>query len=394
MVGPKISASKIAPRPSLLAQISQRRLSMPTKRALPQRMRDVNSSSGRVATNEYVIFRLKLEERTIQFADTLTLLTEENLRAARVLHAEGSLKEATKYYTTTTDGERKYVLGAIGIAQMQIQSVSDEITAAIHTLDLLLQPQNPQRSVEAVVVLTALHAHPRPGVLNSDFAQENAKARELFDCAIKALEQDDSRASNGNLHHPCITQPVVSTMPWICTLKLARLWQEGSLDRTTRALKEALGLSEPDEQIDPRLLDNMGTLQHMEGNLAEARARALYEHSLTKSTSLGPDDVAMAKEAYDKLLARYPEYIGAQILADLNQSNEAHDLLKQAMASQNSNLNLRAFYTYFLIQCYFSKPAKDLVFATLKDRDKHYYAPLTRFNIIRAGKVETRVRRA
>ncbi|KAG1772625.1 hypothetical protein EV702DRAFT_1048587 [Suillus placidus] len=364
---------------------------MPTKRALPQRMRDVNSSSGRVATNEYVIFRLKLAERTIQFADTLTLLTEENLRAARVLHAEGSLKEATKYYTTTTDGERKYVLGAIGIAQMQIQSVSDEITAAIHTLDLLLQPQNPQRSVEAVVVLTALHAHPRPGVLNSDFAQENAKARELFDCAIKALEQDDSRASNGNLHHPCITQPVVSTMPWICTLKLARLWQEGSLDRTTRALKEALGLSEPDEQIDPRLLDNMGTLQHMEGNLAEARARALYEHSLTKSTSLGPD---VAEGMSTSMLYNLTRVRQAQILADLNQSNEAHDLLKQAMASQNSNLNLRAFYTYFLIQCYFSKPAKDLVFATLKDRDKHYYAPLTRFNIIRAGKVETRVRRA
>jgi RNA polymerase-associated protein CTR9 len=59
------------------------------------------------------------------------------------------------------------------------------------------------------------------------------------------------------------------------------------------------------------------------------------------------------------------------MLADLNQSNEAHDLLKQAMASQNSNLNLRAFYTYFLIQSNFPKPAKDFVFATLKDHDKH-----------------------
>ncbi|KAG1763429.1 hypothetical protein EV702DRAFT_1157860 [Suillus placidus] len=65
-------------------------------------------------------------------------------------------------------------------------------------------------------------------------------------------------------------------------------------------------------------------------------------------------DVAMAKEAYDKLLARH--------------------------RSMSINLDLRAFHTYFLIRSNFSKPAKDLVFATLKDRDKHY--------------VESRVRRA
>ena len=63
---------------------------------------------------------LKLAERTVQFADTLTLLTEGNLRAARALHAEGSIKEATKYYTTATEGQPKHVLGAIGMAQMQM----------------------------------------------------------------------------------------------------------------------------------------------------------------------------------------------------------------------------------------------------------------------------------
>jgi RNA polymerase-associated protein CTR9 len=333
---------------------------------------------------------LKLAERTIQFADTLTLLTEGNLRAARVLHAEGFLKEATKYYTTATDGQPKHILGAIGMAQMQIQN--DEIAAAIHTLDLLLQPPNPQRSVEAMVMLASLRAHPRPGVSSSDFAQEKAKARELFDRAIKALEQDDSRTSNG--HVPQHTASYIND-DLDMHVEIARLWQEESLDRTTKALKEALRLSEANEQIDPRLLNNMGALQHMEGNLAEARA--LYEESLTKAAGLGPDvgegmstsmlynlarvyedggDIAMAKEAYDKLLARHPEYVDAkvrqaQMLADLNQSNEAHDLLKQAMASQNNNLNLRAFYTYFLIQSNLPKPAKDFVFATLKDHDKH-----------------------
>lgn len=59
------------------------------------------------------------------------------------------------------------------------------------------------------------------------------------------------------------------------------------------------------------------------------------------------------------------------MLADMNRNNEAHELLKQALASQNGNLNLRAFYTYFLIQSGMPKPAKDFVFATLKDHDKH-----------------------
>jgi RNA polymerase-associated protein CTR9 len=59
------------------------------------------------------------------------------------------------------------------------------------------------------------------------------------------------------------------------------------------------------------------------------------------------------------------------MLVDLNRHNEAHDLLKQSLASQSNNLNLRAFYTYFLIQHNQPKLAKDIVFATLKDHDKY-----------------------
>lgn len=59
------------------------------------------------------------------------------------------------------------------------------------------------------------------------------------------------------------------------------------------------------------------------------------------------------------------------MLSSVNRHNEAHDLLKQSLASQNNNLNLRAFYTYFLIQTNLLKPAKDFVFSTLKDHDKY-----------------------
>lgn len=54
-----------------------------------------------------------------------------------------------------------------------------------------------------------------------------------------------------------------------------------------------------------------------------------------------------------------------------NRHNEAHELIKQALTSQTQNLNLRAFYTWFLIRSNLPKLAKEFVFATLKDHDKH-----------------------
>ncbi|KAF9232678.1 hypothetical protein BU15DRAFT_80981 [Melanogaster broomeanus] len=334
---------------------------------------------------------LKLAERTIQFADTLTLLTEGNLRAARVLHAEGSLKEATKYYTTATEGQPKHVLGAIGMAQMQIQN--DEMAAAIHTLDTLIQPPNAQRSVEATVMLASLRAHPRPGVSSADIAQEKTKARELFDRACKAVEFDDLRA-NGHAHAPNrVASSIGDDMDM--HVEIARLWQEENVERTTKALRDALRVSAASGHADPRLLNNLGALHQLEGNLGEARA--MYEEALTKAAMLSADDGeamstsilynlarvyedsgenAMAKEAYDKLLSRHPEYVDAKIrqahmLANLGQPNEAHELLKQALVTQNTNLNLRAFYTTFLLQHNSAKAAKDFVFATLKDHERH-----------------------
>ncbi|KAH7907720.1 hypothetical protein BJ138DRAFT_1116454 [Hygrophoropsis aurantiaca] len=315
---------------------------------------------------------LKLAERTIQFADTLTLLTEGYLRAARVLHAEGSPAQATKYYTLATEGQPKHVMGAIGLAQMQMQN--DELAAAIHTLDTLLQPPNPQRSLEATVMLASLRAHPRPA---TDEAQEKTRARELFERATKTLELDGAHgaqhvADDADMH-----------------AEIARLWQDESLERTARALREALRISEAGG-ADPRVLNNMGALAHMEGRLEEARE--VYERALTMAAGLGGEagegmstsilynlarayedsgDKAMAKEAYDKLLTRHPEYVDAKIrlahmLTELNQSNEAHELLKQALLAQGTNLNLRAYYTHFLIAASLPKAAKDFVFATLK----------------------------
>jgi RNA polymerase-associated protein CTR9 len=59
------------------------------------------------------------------------------------------------------------------------------------------------------------------------------------------------------------------------------------------------------------------------------------------------------------------------MLVDVNRSNEAHDLIKQALASDNANLNLRAFYTHYLIQANLLKPAKEFVIGTLVELERH-----------------------
>ncbi|PFH49770.1 hypothetical protein AMATHDRAFT_76029 [Amanita thiersii Skay4041] len=332
---------------------------------------------------------LKLAERTIQFADTLTILSDGYLRAGRVLHSEGSLLQATRYFTTAMNGQPKHVLGVIGMSQMQI--LNDEIPAAIHTLDTLLQPPQPARSLEASSMLASLRAYPRPGVSSADAVQERARARDLFDRVLKGLEIDDVRM---NGQGPSRVQRIIGD-DMDMHAEIARLWQGESLDRMGKALKEALRISEATGKVDPRLLNNLGVLQHTENNLQEARS--MYESALTNAASLDPSigeglsttilynlarayeelgEDTLAKEAYDKLLSRHPEYVDAKIrlvhmLTNLNRHNEAHELLKQCLASQSSNLNIRAYYTYFLIQSNLPKPAKDFVFATLKDHDKY-----------------------
>ncbi|KAI0081989.1 RNA polymerase II-associated protein [Panus rudis PR-1116 ss-1] len=337
---------------------------------------------------------LKLAERTIQYADTLTVLTEGHIRAARVLYAEGEYSEAMKHYTTAANGQPANVLAALGLAQIQLRN--DEIPAAIHTLDTLLQRPQAGNSIEATAMLASLRAHPRPGISSADQATEKTRARELFDrvCKALALPEDPHPPLNGTDNKLNTSLRAIAEDPQL-HLEIARLWQAENPDRAERALQEALRIQQNNGTTDPRILNNLAVLRHLSGH--PDQARSMYENSLVTVSSSQSDtneaisttvlynlarayedqgEDALAKEAYDKLLTRHPEYVDAkirqaQLLANLNRNNEAHELIKQALSSQPSNLNLRAFYTYFLLHCNMPKPARDFVFATLKDHDKH-----------------------
>jgi RNA polymerase-associated protein CTR9 len=204
------------------------------------------------------------------------------------------------------------------------------MAAAIHTLDTLLQAPNPQRSLEATVMLASLRAHPRPGVSSSDVAQERLRARELFDRVYKGFEIEDARANGkaSSRSSRLISDDVDMH------IEIARLWQGESLDRMGKALKEALRISEGSGEPDPRLMNNLGALYHLEGNFSEARS--LYESALIRTSKLSSDvseamstsmlynlarvyedegEGSLAKDAYEKLLSRHPEYVdGKEII--------------------------------------------------------------------------------
>lgn len=211
-------------------------------------------------------------------------------------------------------------------------ATADEMAAAIHTLDTLLQPPRPQKSLEATVMLASLRAFPRPGVSSSDVAQERSKARELFDRFIKGLEIEDVKAANG--HGPGHNSGRASRTigeDRDMHIEIARLWQNDNLDRMGKALREALRISESgDGSVDPRLLNDLGVLLHLEGNLHDARAyyeRALIGASGGQDANEGmatsilynlarayEDDgeESLAKDAYEKLIERHPEYVDGE----------------------------------------------------------------------------------
>lgn len=291
---------------------------------------------------------LKLAERTIQFADTLTVLTDGYIRAGRVLHEEGLTYEAAKQFTAATKGQSGNILAAIGLAQTQMKNGAlfpeisgtvlttclDEPLAAIHTLDSLLQANNANRSPEATALLASLRTNPRPGQSSSDQSREKVQARELFDrvCKALALPEHPILPVNGNGPHALTRSQRKVAEDIELHSEIAKLFFQDDTSRVERALQEAVRLSEASGRANPRLVNNLAALRHLANRRQEAQN--LYERALTDASNQAAGDSeavsttilynlarvyedegqdTMAKEAYDKLLSRHPEYIDGML---------------------------------------------------------------------------------
>ncbi|KAI6100509.1 hypothetical protein F5141DRAFT_1066113 [Pisolithus sp. B1] len=101
---------------------------------------------------KYIKAAFKTNQKSAVAANALCKLFLQKSNLKQVLHVEGSLMDATKYYASATEGQPKHVLGAIGMAWMMYN--------ACHRM---AEPPNPQRSVEATVMLASLCAHTGQG---------------------------------------------------------------------------------------------------------------------------------------------------------------------------------------------------------------------------------------
>lgn len=195
-----------------------------------------------------------------------------------------------------------------------------------------------------------MRAYPRPGVSSSDLAQEKTRARELFERVSKRLEMDETKA-NGQARSK--VSPIISE-DMDMYVEIAKLWQDENLDKTVAALGEALKISNSSAsvgQVDVQLLNNLGVLRHLTEQLPDARI--LYENALIKAAGLGPDvgegmstsilynlarvyedqgEDGLAKDAYEKLLSRHPEYVDGKLSFQLLFQHE----LDKPFSSQNT----------------------------------------------------------
>ena len=98
----------------------------------------------------------------------------------------------------------------------------DEIAAAIHTLDIFVNPPNSQHPIKAIVLLASLRVFHWPGVRSSDAAQEREKARELYDQILKTIKgiNTDEYTQNKALGSFGDDSDML--------VEIAHLWQEGN----------------------------------------------------------------------------------------------------------------------------------------------------------------------
>ncbi|QRV87479.1 RNA polymerase II-associated protein [Ceratobasidium sp. AG-Ba] len=320
----------------------------------------LNNASAATAMSDVFLLKgqlnkaLKAAERTIQYADTLSVAVNGRLRAARVSHTEGNYGVALTHYRAASEEPGKSLLADIGLAQMHVQA--DELSAAIHVLDKLVQSN---AGIEASAFLASIRALPRRALSATDAAAEQSRAREMFDKVLRMIENGAGAggvAADRDMY-----------------VEIARLWQKDSADRAAKALTQAAKLA---GAPDARLLNNVAVMRHMENDLAAAKSGYEEAAMVAGSSSAGADgdtddvvttilynlgrlhedlgDSTMAGEVYDKLLARHPEYVDAtlrkaQLYLSANRTSEAASLVKQASHSHSKDLNVRAFASYFAL---------------------------------------------
>ncbi|KAH9448501.1 hypothetical protein Pst134EA_027811 [Puccinia striiformis f. sp. tritici] len=341
----------------------------------------------------------KMAERAVQYANTGSTLVEARLVLARAFHAQGKLTEANREYRASAPVDRSSLTAILGVAQISV--VRNELSLAINMFENVLRRQ--PRCIEALSNLAALRTHLAfTSSSSTEASSEKAKAKELYEQITRlfATRVKTSPIDPGDegIMPPRIRE--VASDPDLY-IEIARLSCDTDINRALKAYRQSLTVREDlGKSIPAMLLNNIGVLEWKNGNLNEAQERIESALAATASAVVGDEtereinertavcmlfnlgviceqanDKEKAKDIYERILARHPEYVDAKArlaLMYLSEKNfdKTNALLKEALTSQTGNGELRALYTYFLIESNQVKQARDFTVATLKDHDK------------------------
>ncbi|ORY91479.1 hypothetical protein BCR35DRAFT_323300 [Leucosporidium creatinivorum] len=356
---------------------------------------------------------IKLAERTIQFADTRVLLSEGHLAVARALHAQGE-EASINEYKLSTDANPDQLIAQLAMAQGWLKN--SDFPPAINLYETILRRQ--PRCLEALVSLASIHTHLAFTYRSSaDSLTERKKAKELYDQVLRLFASGKEGGAGKEVNKYVAKSERVRDVARDDEMfvEIARLWSdEGMGERSLTAYKEAARVKEEEgseeEEGGPSasLLNNIGVLQFQQGKLDDALLS--FEGALTEvGTRIGRNggvvgekedavlvpctfnrgvvlealgETAQAVESYETILKSHPEYVEAKarlaLIALSTQGKErnaqldrAHALIKEGLTSNPSHPELRALYTYFLIETSSLKTARDFTLSTLKELNRY-----------------------
>lgn len=176
----------------------------------------------------------------------------------------------------------------------------------------------------------------------ADSKVEQKQAKELYDQVLRlfASEKDTSTEVIGEPKLKSLRISEIAHDPEMY-LEIAKLYSdEANLDRSLKCYKEAAKITSEELQlpVSPKVLNNIGVLEYMRGNLLGAQDR--FEEAATEAGNLmtkeggasdqldaiitavtfnlgvvygGLGDKEKAKSAFNQIISKHPEYVDGKL---------------------------------------------------------------------------------
>ncbi|KAH3684721.1 hypothetical protein WICPIJ_004307 [Wickerhamomyces pijperi] len=285
---------------------------------------------------------MKIAEQVLSLGHKLSpvLRSDANFWIARVKYEEKDHVNAQKFYTEASKASPENVLSKLGWGQAQYRR--NQVDDSIITFEAILN--NNEKLLEANYLL---------GVLYSE-------REETQDKAIKCLERYVRLAQEKN-------EPIILN----AYLTLSKVYETKDINAALSYLSKSLELlqSQGLKDIPIEILNNLGVFHFVKGN--PSSAKTFFESARSANTSdeleitllfnearaLETTDETQATDLYNLTLEKAPGYVYSQIrllylssmkTAKGKEDEELAAKVDALLASNPSNLQIRAFYSWYL----------------------------------------------